>query len=50
MTLTSLDGWAFPGIALDLHHSRLLVREGNLAFFVEAILLQISNDPKKKVC
>jgi len=31
-----LDGRRFPRITLDFHNSRLFMRKGHLAFFVEA--------------
>ena len=43
-----LDGRTFPRITFDLHHGRLFVREGHLAFFVEAVLLEITDNPRHK--
>ena len=35
----------FPRIPFNLHHSGLFMREGHLAFFVEAVLLEITDNP-----
>jgi hypothetical protein len=38
-----------PELALDLHNSRLLVRETDLAFFIEASFLEIINESGREV-
>lgn len=40
-----LNSRTLPLVTLDLHQSRLFMRESDLAFFVEACLLEVVDDP-----
>lgn len=44
-----LQSRCLPVITLDLHDGRLLVRESNLAFLIEASLLKILDNPAMTV-
>lgn len=46
MHVIHLYSRTFPRIPLNLHHSRLFMRESHFAFFVEAVLLEITDNPR----